>query len=173
MSIFISILCSNQHGGKSVYFLLSNSSSNPSCLQFYFFWIFNFRSISWKAHKILRPRKTLFIPNLLSFNVGDNSHRFSSLSLPFCSKSPPFLVTKNLSTAHPYSLVFHLGFLLIGFCIAELLLILFYFCFPFGFARLGIDTGGGPAPLAQYIFFLSRLIFKKKKKRLGPPLQKA
>ena len=117
-----------------------------------FFWIFNFWSISWKAHKILHPRKTLFIPNLLSFNVGDNSHRFSSISLPFCSKSPPFLVTKNLSTAHPYSLVFHLGFLLIGFYIAELLLIMFYFCFPFGFARLGIDTGGGRAPLAQYIY---------------------
>ena len=151
-SIFISILCLNQHGGKSVYFLPSNSGSNPSRLQFYFFWIFNFRSISWKAHKILRPRKTLFILNLLSFNVGDNNHRFSSLSLPFCSKSPSFLVTKNLSIAHPYSLVFHLGFLLIGFCIVELLLILFCFCFPIGFAGSGIDIGGGSAPLALFFF---------------------
>ena len=126
MSIFISILCSNQHGSKSVYFLLSNSGSNPSCLQFYFIFNFQFWSISWKAHNILRPRKTLFILNLLSFNVGDNNHRFSSLSLPFCSKSPSFLVTKNLSIAHPYSLVFHLGFLLIGFCIAELFSIWVY-----------------------------------------------
>ena len=30
MLIFISIRCSNQHGGKSVYFLLSNFGSNPS-----------------------------------------------------------------------------------------------------------------------------------------------
>ena len=154
MSIFISILCSNQHGGKSVYFLLSNSGSNPSCLQFFFFFlIFNFWSISWKAHKILHPRKTLFIPNLLSFNVGDNNHRFSSLSLPFCSKSPSFLVTKNLSIAHPYSLVFHLGFLLIGFCIAELLLIFFLFLFSFRFRWARDRHRWAPAPLAQYIYF--------------------
>ena len=75
--------------------------------------------------------------------------------------------------SHPYSLVFHLGFWLFGFCIAELLLILFCFCFPFGFARLGTNTGAGLGlgPSGQY-FFLSRLIFKKKKKDLGP-LQKA
>ena len=119
---------------------------------FIFFLIFNFLSVSWKAHKILRPRKTLFILNLLSFNVGDNNHRFSSLSLPFCSKSPSFLVTKNLSIAHPYSLVFHLGFLLIGFCIAELLLI-FFFLFSFRFRWARDRHRWAPAPLAQYIYF--------------------
>ena len=60
MSIFISILCSNQHGSKSVYFLLSNSGSNPSCLQFYFF--FNFQFLVHKLKSPQDPRSLLKQP---------------------------------------------------------------------------------------------------------------
>ena len=50
--------------------------------------------------------------------------------------------------SHPYSLVFHLGFSPFGFCIAELLLILFCFCFPFCFVGLL-----GTKPRSLYFFY--------------------
>ena len=73
----------------------------------------------------------IFFPSMLVITTTD----FPLFLGPFVQVSTVSR-HQNLSTSHPYSLVFHLGFLPFGYCIAELLLILFCFCFPFAFPGL-------------------------------------
>ena len=116
---------------------------------------FIFLNFQFSVHKLKSPQdpmpkknpsvSQIFFPSMLVITTANfllflcpfvwSLQRFSSLKSPY------------------YSLVFQLGFLPIGFCIAELLLILFCFCFPFGFARPGTDIGGSQPP-AQFFLFL-------------------
>ena len=102
---------------------------------------FIFLNFQFSVHKLKSPQDPSPKKNPSSSQIF-----FPSMSVIIATNFPLFLCPfvqvstvsrhQNLNTSHPYSLVFHLGFLPFGYCIAEFLLILFCFCFPFGFPGL-------------------------------------
>ena len=131
-----------------------------------FSWIFNFRFISWKAHKILHPKKNpsssqIFFPSMSVITATDfplflcpfirSFHRFSSLKSQYIS---------SLFFSFPFGVLA----VWLLYCWIVINLVLFLFSFWFRKARDRHRWGlGSSGP-----FFFSRLIYKKKKKDLGP-----